>query len=345
MPQLDGLRAVAILGVMIWHFWPESLAAVHLPVSLGVELFFVLSGFLITRILLNGDNKVEFFAKFYLRRALRLFPLYYLVLTILLFISGEVRDAWFSYAFYGVNFWVAEHQQWGVATHFWSLAVEEQFYLIWPLIVLTISRRALEIVCITLIGCGVLFRISVVIFTDNLFAAFFLLPGCIDQLACGALLALCGLRNPPYPSKLVRLVAVGAGSAVATIVCWHLIPGRHVLSAMLYSLALPFFFLLVRSAACGHRGPVGRILGDPVLCYLGRISYGIYVIHFVVPWLMGPSIYALQPPVKFVIYSGATIGLAALSWHFYETPINRRRGRFIDALVRWLGVAAPAEAG
>lgn len=124
MPQLDSLRAFAVGAVMLWHFHPGIICN-YIDLGLGVELFFVLSGFLITGILLHGTPSMEFVGSFYIRRALRLFPLYYLVIVIVATSSQQMRDAWPFYALYGANLWVVENQQWGVATHFWSLAVEE----------------------------------------------------------------------------------------------------------------------------------------------------------------------------------------------------------------------------
>src|SRR6266478_475231 len=175
MTQLDGLRAVAVGSIMLFHFNPDSFIARCVPLPLGIDLFFVLSGFLITGILLRGRPTPEFVVSFYFRRALRLFPLYYLVLGGLLLASHEVRAAWDYYAFYGVNLWVAKNQRWGVATHFWSLAVEEQFYLIWPLFVVLMSRRALSLLCIALIVAAPVYRLATVIW-GNPFAGY-LLPG------------------------------------------------------------------------------------------------------------------------------------------------------------------------
>jgi peptidoglycan/LPS O-acetylase OafA/YrhL len=297
----------------------------------------VLSGFLITGILLRGKATSEFVASFYVRRAFRLFPLYYLALALLLFMSQEVRTAWKYYAFYGINFWVAENQRWGVATHFWTLAVEEQFYLIWPLIILLLRRRAVSLCCIALIGAGLVFRLAGAFIWDNPFAVV-LLPGSIDQLACGALLAI---RRMPKLSA--RHAFIGAVSVIATIICWHVggagdlrVGGvGRVANQILFSLALPFFYILVAAAARGISGPAGRVLSHPVVSYFGRISYGIYVIHYLVIQAINRHDMWGQPGyVRFIIYVSITIILSALSWHFYEAPVNRARGRVVAALTK-----------
>src|ERR1700677_2473843 len=174
IPALDGVRGVAILLVLINHFSPEkdygnTLAKIFQPVTnsmtVGVDLFFVLSGFLITGILLRSRSSNRYFRNFYSRRALRIFPLYYFVL-ILLAIGLHVipswrnlttlRDAWPWYWFYGTNYLICQtgftfldHAQVSLG-HFWSLAVEEHFYLFWPLMVWLLSDRALLRLCIAL---------------------------------------------------------------------------------------------------------------------------------------------------------------------------------------------------
>ena len=188
MPQLDSLRAFAIGGVMLQHFHYPQLNR-FVPFWLGVQLFFVLSGFLITGILVRGQPTAKFIGGFYLRRGLRLFPLYFLVVAIIAVFSQELRDAWPYYTFYGVNFWVAKNMQWGVATHFWTLGVEEQFYLLWPLVVLFTPRRLLAYFCVSLIPIALAFRVAMQVLAHNDFGVV-LLPGSVDSLACGALLRI-----------------------------------------------------------------------------------------------------------------------------------------------------------
>jgi peptidoglycan/LPS O-acetylase OafA/YrhL len=322
MPQLDSLRAFAIGGVMITHTSVGFFVTRYLPVWLGVQLFFVLSGFLITRILLRGTPMATFVGGFYIRRALRLFPLYYLVLAIVAIFSAEVRDAWIYYSFYGANFWVAANMKWGILTHFWTLAVEEQFYIIWPFIVLFCSRRVLACVCVFLIVAAPIFRFATPPF------AFVLLPGSFDALAFGSLLAVIG----PQPPTLSRLI-IASLSLGLTIVFTHI--HTPILSSALYlTLPLPFFFYLVSGAAREFGGVTGAVLSSPALRYIGRISYGLYVIHLpIYVWLI-PYLTQLtkHASVASIIASATTIGLAALSWHYFEGPINRMRGAVVDAL-------------
>lgn len=337
MPQLDSLRAVAVGCVMLLHFPAGEAFGRYLPLDLGVELFFVISGFLITGIVLKGAKTINFIENFYLRRALRLFPLYYIVVVMLTTYSHQMREAFAYYALYGVNIWVVKNQTWGIATHFWSLSVEEQFYLIWPFAVLWTPRRVLKAICIALVGFGFLFRLVAVLITQNLFTPT-LLPGCIDALACGALLTLWG----PQRVNTGAMIAAAA-SAAAVVFSWRY-AGVQFNAIAVDSLALPLFYVVVGGAARGFSGASGWFLSLAPLRYIGRISYGLYVIHYFVPTvlksyaerLMGlyPSGFMHRAAQFAIIAAFATISLAlaALSWHFLENPINRNR----DAIIGYL---------
>ncbi|MBV8281847.1 MAG: acyltransferase, partial [Candidatus Eremiobacteraeota bacterium] len=164
MPALDGVRGLAILMVLLVHFLadllPTTNSVEHAIVyvagygTYGVDLFFILSGFLITGILYDASDKTFYFYNFYMRRFLRIFPLYYGVLALLFFVApliprlqgatlnhlvGRQGWAWL----YGVNIYTAIQGEWNLSfiNHFWSLAVEEQFYLFWPMVVYLLARR------------------------------------------------------------------------------------------------------------------------------------------------------------------------------------------------------------
>src|SRR5262245_30496387 len=178
IPALDGLRGLAILLVLLVHtYYPAGGIARHQSTLdraclhvcglgwCGVDLFFALSGFLITGILLQAKGGEDALRNFYLRRALRIFPLYYLVVLARLFIlPGRAFDPWesTSYLLYFSNFWRSAHLAVTPFDNFvgptWSLAVEEQFYLLWPLLVFLLSRRSLLILCVVLLGAAPLAR-------------------------------------------------------------------------------------------------------------------------------------------------------------------------------------------
>jgi peptidoglycan/LPS O-acetylase OafA/YrhL len=201
--QLDALRAVAVGGVLFAHFVPAGhpLAALHwLPWGdLGVQLFFVLSGFLITGILLGcqrevdaGRQSVAFsLRQFYVRRCLRIFPAYYLTLGLTsLSLWPIVRETLPWHAGYASNFYLASLGAWrDTVSHLWTLSVEEQFYLLWPLVVLLVPRRRLLRVVIGVVVAAPLFRLATFAAGAPELWRVVLLPSCMDALGLGALLA------------------------------------------------------------------------------------------------------------------------------------------------------------
>jgi peptidoglycan/LPS O-acetylase OafA/YrhL len=201
MRQLDGLRALAVLAVLIEHYVPKTygIARVIPWGTLGVQLFFVLSGFLITGILLkcreiSGTFQHPFFSlrQFYIRRFLRIFPLYYFVLCMVFLLNvANIRETIFWYMFYLCNIKFAIDGNWaGTLSHFWSLAVEEQFYLFWPFVILCSPRKILNHVVILAILVAPLIKWVMASRGMNDIAVAVLMPSNLDALGSGSLLAL-----------------------------------------------------------------------------------------------------------------------------------------------------------
>jgi len=356
MAQLDGLRAIAAGMVVCYHFWGPARQYVELG-GIGVRVFFVLSGFLITGILLRSRAHLDSgqtaagiaLRRFYIRRVLRIFPLYYLALAIAWF--GKVSGAregmlWHATYLSNVHFFLvnAVHPgQWGGHVgHFWSLAVEEQFYLLWPWVILFARRSWLPGIALGMAAVGPIFRFVVFSLTGNDITP--VLPlGCVDSLALGAYLAMTVL--PEFKSHpLVRpigatalwsgLLLFGAQQAAGQT---H---GFGVFRIVSFDLAVALAGVwLVARAAEGMRGLAGRALESAPLRYLGTISYGIYVYHLMLPELLPriarrfghPNLFAplgnLTLPFL-LFYGAATIAVAAVSWHLFEGPINRFKARF-----------------
>lgn len=198
MPALDGIRGIAILLVMTIHYFNDPQPGldnlVHKVTDggwMGVDLFFVLSGFLITGILLDANGGAHYFISFYGRRALRIFPLYYLYLVLLWAVFG-IATTW-PYWTYLLNIQIAINGQWPAipyVAHLWSLAIEEQFYLLWPLVVLLCSRRTLMRLCLAIVALSPMLRAWVLHAGVASRAVSVLTPTRVEGLLAGALLAV-----------------------------------------------------------------------------------------------------------------------------------------------------------
>ena len=333
---LDGLRALAVACVAWYHWRPSSFAGSSIPwAGLGVQTFFVISGFLITGILLDQRSesaRAFVLQRFYIRRVLRIFPLFYGTLVVA-FIAGArgVHETWPWHASYLSNIYFYRWGWVGQLSHFWSLAVEEQFYLFWPLVIIFLPARfLLPTILLSIVGARV--------FESSLTAAYpalnagILMPSCMSALGMGAFLAYGERRKLPMQAIAIGLLACAAvGYAL-----WHVSERFQPIGRTAWDCALGW---LVYSSARGVRGPFGWLLESAPLRYLGRISYGLYMFHNfggaiwwqMSRWLGNPAwlgwMYA-TPVIRIAGLAALTIGLASLSWHFFERPINDLKRTF-----------------
>jgi len=303
VPALDGVRGFAILLVLIFHITPPGPATSILgrltkllaSVSpVGVDLFFVLSGFLITGILLDAKGSPRYFRTFYARRALRIFPLYYGILLVCFVIlplfwplqSDDSRRLFHDQGWlwlYISNLKAAFTVDWSFSAgllqfdHFWSLAVEEQFYLVWPVLVLILPRRAMIGLCTLLIIGALGLREWLYLHDDQTLAFYVFTPCRFDQLAIGALLALLA-RGPIDPARLRNFaIAVMLIAGVTLALTWSTDARIFVLGATL--LALFFAALLVVILISAPQNPLRRVFNFSPLRNLGKHSYAMYVLH------------------------------------------------------------------
>ena len=294
MPQLDALRAMAVGAVMYQHY-----ALARWGGDFGVKLFFTLSGFLITGILLQSRSGVERGAqswgaamrKFYARRVLRIFPLYYaVILTALVVDLPPARDIAIPLLSYTLNFRMAA-QGWyeNNFAHFWSLAVEEQYYVVWPWLVLLVPRRRLALCAIAMAAVSPVYRLSWVLsgyMNMTSLSAYISTWTCLDTIGLGSLLAVVTQTSRFDRAAINRAlfagvlpVALGAALALAW---WNSL----WVSIVFYPVAQGLVFCaLIWAAAQGLPGLAGRILQWRPLTYLGKISYGLYVYHPLMPAL------------------------------------------------------------
>lgn len=334
MRQLDALRAIAVSLVIVEHYGGAQVNA-YFPVSagsLGVGCFFALSGFLITGILLesfdrHANNKALAWRTFYLRRAARLIPAYSLVLFVLVALSIEpVASSWPWHAAYLTNVWIALGNPSNV---FWSLAVEEQFYLLWPFAVAFAPRRYLPATAIGLIATTLVLKVLVVALGLPRMDLGRLLPLNFELLVMGCLLAMASYRSGWanqfgwYSGRTARLFTAAAwlclGLAVAS---WAILGERSMVRYYTNSVLCGVFFVwLIVNAAIGFKGPVGRLLDNRWLQAMGTISYGLYLLHNwmpdIVERLIGPQPKLVLGPLSLA----ATFALCALSWRYVEQPI------------------------
>jgi peptidoglycan/LPS O-acetylase OafA/YrhL len=350
--QLDGVRGVAILLVLIWHYFscqvdprPQTFIAfcsrtMNLTWS-GVDLFFVLSGFLIAGVLLDHRSTSNYFRVFYLRRICRICPLYFLVFALFVALSRTSIGAspsfkWlfhdplplWSYATFTQNIYMGAHNtlgpHWLAIT--WSLAVEEQFYLFVPLLLYFLPRRTLLVVLILAVLAAPILRWAL-----PGFRTFVGTPWRSDSLLSGAALAIL-VRWHGFVAAarrrrrlLFALFIVMLAGAVAMTVRPPTFGGpfSHFWLAGLYSV-----FILIAFLDTERR--LGGLLRSPTLVWLGRLSYGIYMFHEAIVGLLYGALRHDEPGIDTFSDAGITLlafsitlFLAAISYHFFEQPILR----------------------
>ncbi len=348
--QLDSLRALAVGGVLYAHFVPAGhpLAALHvLPWgALGVQLFFVLSGFLITGILLGCRNDIERGAmsigsslgRFYARRTLRIFPAYYLTLALTAAtLWPVVRETLPWHVAYASNFYLARLGEWRPPiSPLWTLSVEEQFYLLWAPVVLLAPRRWLLRLMVAVVAAAPLFRAATWLAGAPDLWRVVLLPSCIDALGLGGLLA-CLREDPARDSTRRALARAGVVAALplyALLIQLGAARGGAPVDARIAEGTLAALACLwaVDGAVGGVGGLAGRALDARWLRAVGRISYGIYLFHPFVPRLLealvGPG--RLEPGRDATLAAQVALALtlAAASWRYVESPINALKDRF-----------------
>ncbi len=339
--ELDGIRALAAIGVVAVHFAQQTPAEPFVYVGhLAMEFFFVLSGFLITGIILRQAGERGFLFRFYTRRNLRIWPIYYLTFLAYLAI-GLLRpgtwpiSGWAWYALYAQNV----PPLWGdplppFAYPFgptWSLAVEEQFYLIWPALVLAVGRRRVAVFAIAAILIGPIARVAGINGMT--------LPGRCDGFGFGALLAV--MLSAPNPARHRRalIAAAVAGAAFLGLVVpivgglpfEYDTPARPI--ALTAGSLLAFGLVGLAVLGAGRPGRLLAALRWPPLVYLGTISYGIYLYHLgalVAASLLAPR-FGLHGSLPIIALASAlTLAVATASWFLVEKPILRLKDRFTE---------------
>jgi len=317
--QFDGLRALAFSAVFVHH-------AFGLPLLwAGVDLFFVLSGFIITSILRRERKAIGKAKRFYIRRVCRIVPPYLLLLVCVGLVFGIPRSTWIWYAtFFGIN--VAQGIgiiKDGPLSPLWSLAIEEQFYLVWPFLVFRLSRRKLLLTTVGLILSSAFLRGLCTTFINTLGPIYCLTPFRLDTLAAGSLAALLWEAQPPlrhWRRWSILLLCAGAGGVCAL----YLMPASRTDQARIFVNAFRYTFVgafatgvVMYSVASPPDSWPYLLLSWKPFRGLGVVSYTAYLFHqpMLALWVHDTAV------ERAILAFVATIGFAALSWFIYERPI------------------------
>ena len=367
MPVLNGYRGIAILLVFLFHSISdlaaesaESVDSFYRDIMklswCGVDAFFVLSGFLITGILLDTREKPNFFRNFYARRMIRIFPVYYVFLSIFL---GVIHPLIRSYEYENnldssqIWYWFyLENWKWiiqgvfdrGPLIHFWSLVLEEQFYLIYSALIYFLPRRLLSWFLGIVILFAVFFRSCLLLthpLTHTLAQNIYVNPLCrLDTLAIGSLIALWMRSDRILPRLLwispILMIMSSISLSIIHITQGGLDPFNPVVQSIGFSLLAIFFSsLLILAVAQSENSLLVRCLSWSPLQQLGTISYGFYIYHFPILWMLCDRIYEyvghsfIVGHLATVFFCGVlTLFVSLVSWYCLEQPILRLKTYF-----------------
>jgi peptidoglycan/LPS O-acetylase OafA/YrhL len=342
IPELDALRGLAAVAIVFYHLWFTSYGFM----GTAVDLFFVMSGYLITTIILKQREQPGFLATFYARRSLRIWPIYYLSILAYVVLSPVLPKSYHAeglpyFLTYTQNLW----QYWGAANppfaeafnHTWSLAVEEQYYLFWPLCLVFLGKRSVVPLAVGLMALAVGARMAG-------FSIWLLLTR-LDGLALGGVLAamLNSDDSARLPAETIKRSLIAAGlvsvawlakgnvlmAALATT--WPALGKPLVaLSLRMFATNLMYFSMIgLVVVNSGHR----RLswLRDSRLAWLGQMSYGIYLYHHMLFEIVQgyADRYGVTNRVAIdAVKLTSTFALSALSWHLIEQPVLSLKDRF-----------------
>lgn len=338
MPQLDGLRAIGMICVMFHHWFPASWRF-HFPTEAGLFLFFVLSGFLMTQGLLREqerDGVGQILKRFHLKRLLRIYPAYYcaLALAMVLLVADVLHAPWW-WLLNLQNFYILHLGYWPTGvSHFWTLAVEQQYYFVWPLVILFTPKRGLLFVLLLLLLVSPLSRLYNA--GQGVFSGDLRPWELMDDFAMGSIVALLMHRRSLMLHTL-RWCALLAFAAYiylyAALERGHAVDYFWMMQQSCLAIALAGFISL---AAVGKTGVIGKMLEHPRMVRLGQRSYGIYLFHNLAPLLAGKCCWFLWdsriPPtlaiwLRIPVFLLFTWILSSLCYRYIET-------RFLQIKVR-----------
>jgi peptidoglycan/LPS O-acetylase OafA/YrhL len=347
---IDGLRAMCFLLVFLFHcnFPGFQMGWV------GVSIFFTISGFLITEILIKSKSSKNYFKAFYLRRLLRIFPIYYALIfaaaIIFIVTKGKMpSDLGYDF-FYLQNFlwtktnYVSDLQS--ILAHTWSLAIEEQFYLFWPALIFFIPNNKVWILCVGSVLVSIVFRLVMLFyFTEYRFASTILLPSQLDLLALGGLLTC--YKNDLLPNKWVQKLVINSlpiglvGIVITIFVIGYLhgdytkgydllkIPDGYIHHPFTLQIFLFIGFVsigIIKLCIATKETPFSRVFSHSYLVHLGKISYGLYLYHW--PLLLITRMLISNKYLIPFIALALTIIVSEVSFRFFEKKFNALKAKF-----------------
>ena len=340
IPQLDVLRGLAISLVLVWHYFVNAegvqpgstvayIQALFRLTWSGVDLFFVLSGFLIGGILMDNKAASNYFKVFYVRRVYRIVPLYALMVLAfyLLPLPASLTEGaapWWIYATFTQNFWMTQTGQF--TPHFldvtWSLAVEEQFYLTLPLIIRFTPPKRLPVVALSCVAIAPLLRTALYLWhPQGGVAAYVLMPCRMDALMLGVFGAWL-VRNREVRARYLYIALCITMLGTVPFIAANQGINSPVMSTFGYSwLAMMYFLLLLVAVRSTH-----RVFHLRPMAYAGTLAYGLYLLHQPTGWLLRGA-----PARLDLLQLGALAAvfiLAHLSWFSFERPLVKLSHRF-----------------
>jgi peptidoglycan/LPS O-acetylase OafA/YrhL len=372
IPELDGLRGLAIFLVLLCHYvyawpygtphsWSSRIATLTEEGQTGVDLFFVLSGFLIGGILLNSRSSPRYYKTFYVRRFYRIIPLFYGWVVLFWLASpnaplhfenhiGEFRAGSIPYWVYFIfiqNFvlgYTPAQAIWLGST--WSLAVEEQFYLISPFLIRNLSKASLVKLLVGVVAFAAVVRLVLSTcfgasqYNWGIHASYLWTPSRADDLALGVLAAVAwadpGIRQWLHENRSkIYVLAFGCAACILVLLPWLVKPNSYVQATVGRPVYGFFYTSLLLIALVDKRSKLAGILRWRALRELGRVSYCVYIIHWAVDWMVFKFAWHTTPRFDSVSAMGLTIvalastlAIAELSWHYFEYPLIRRGHRY-----------------
>jgi peptidoglycan/LPS O-acetylase OafA/YrhL len=364
IPEVDGLRGIASLLVLIHHFWPGGPGIFHKFAEvahlgwIGVDLFFVISGFLIAGILLDTDGQANYYSAFYARRALRIFPLYYLFLLVLFvviplfqkgayfataFINQSGNPLWYFSYLGNVREAIIGREPGYFLAPLWSLSIEEQFYLTFPFVVAALSRRRLRTLLYGLVIAAPLFRlVTALLIPGNERMQYLATPSRVDVISLGALLALelrtgalIAARRHSTTCLLIMITILAVAFRFGGLNRMHVF-GR----VAGYSLVALTFASLVLWTLVHRARPSTAFLRFPPLIRLGKMCYGVYLLQrpAEIVFLKCASYFHVAiGAAPLLVMLGEILSvfvIAACSWYLLESRILKLKKYFVASASR-----------